>query len=106
MTMLATVMNAAAKRAAKTAAATLIGAAALGLAAPAFAQRGSQPVHISVGGDSVVSKSIVLPLDKAAIVELPEAAAIEQVHAELLADGFAEGDLTDYSTPATINWPS
>lgn len=75
MTMLATVMNAAAKRAAKTAAATLIGAAALGLAAPAFAQRGSQPVHISVGGDSVVSKSIVLPLDKAAIVELPEAAA-------------------------------
>ncbi len=75
MTMLAKVMNAAAGRAAKAAAATLIGAAALGLAAPAFAQRGSQPVHISVGGDSVVSKSIVLPLDKAAIVELPEAAA-------------------------------
>ena len=75
MSMLAKVMNAAAGRVAKTAAAALLGAAAMGLAAPASAQRGSQPVRISVGGDSAVSKSIVLPLDKAAIVELPEAAA-------------------------------
>ena len=45
------------------------------VATPATAQRGSQPVSIDTGGTSVVSKSIVLPLDKAAIVELPRAAA-------------------------------
>lgn len=42
---------------------------------PAHAQRGSQPVRIDTGGQSAVSKSLVLPLDKAAIVELPQAAA-------------------------------
>lgn len=42
---------------------------------PALAQRGTQPVRIDMGGTSAVSKSIVLPLDKAAIVELPYAAA-------------------------------
>ncbi len=46
-----------------------------GFASPAAAQRGSQPVRIDTGGESAVSKSIVLPLDKAAIVELPYAAS-------------------------------
>lgn len=40
------------------------------------------------------------------ILELPEAAAIERVHEELLSDGFAEGDRTDFETPAAANWPS
>ena len=75
MTLLAKVTGAAGSYLAKTAAAALLGAAALGLSAPAFAQRGSQPVRIDMGGESAVSKSIVLPLDKAAIVELPQAAA-------------------------------
>jgi pilus assembly protein CpaC len=44
-------------------------------AMPASAQRGAQPVQIDIGGESSVSKSIVLPLNKAAIVELPQAAA-------------------------------
>jgi len=44
-------------------------------AAPAMAQRGAHPVRIDIGGESAVSKSIVLPLNKAAIVELPQAAA-------------------------------
>ena len=50
-------------------------ASALGLSMPAAAQRGSQPVRIDAGGEGAVSKSIVLPLNKAAIVELPQAAA-------------------------------
>lgn len=41
----------------------------------AWAQRGSQPVRIDAGGESAVSKSLVLPLNKAAIVELPQAAS-------------------------------
>jgi len=50
---------------------------ALGMVAPskAAAQRGIQQVRIDTGGSSSVSKSIILPLDKAAIVELPYAAA-------------------------------
>jgi pilus assembly protein CpaC len=44
-------------------------------ASPAAAQRGSQRVRIDTGGASNVSRSLVLPLDKAAIVELPYAAA-------------------------------
>lgn len=40
----------------------------------AWAQRGSQPVRIDNGGESAVSKSLVLPLNKAAIVDLPHAA--------------------------------
>lgn len=51
------------------------GVAALSMAPSSFAQTGAYPVSIDVGGDSVVSKSIVLPLNKAAIVELPRAAA-------------------------------
>ena len=42
---------------------------------PAFAQHGSRAASIDIGGESVVSKSIVLPLNKAAIVDLPRAAA-------------------------------
>ncbi|MEE2690501.1 MAG: type II and III secretion system protein family protein [Pseudomonadota bacterium] len=51
-------------------------AALAGLAvSPAQAQRGAYPVQIDTGGDSAVSKSIVLPLNKAAIVDLPRAAS-------------------------------
>lgn len=75
MPILAKVMTATRMHAAKTVASVMFGAAALGLVAPAVAQRGSQPVHIDVGGQSEVSKSIILPLHKAAIVELPHAAA-------------------------------
>ena len=42
---------------------------------PAAAQYGNKEVHIDTGGQSAVSKSIVLPLDKAAVVELPLPAA-------------------------------
>jgi pilus assembly protein CpaC len=41
---------------------------------PAAAQRGTQSVRIDTGGVSNVSQSIVLPLNKAAIVDLPQAA--------------------------------
>ena len=54
----------------------IIGAAALAsaaIASPANAQ--SRTVTIDTGGASSVSKSIVLPLNKAAIVELPRAAS-------------------------------
>jgi len=42
---------------------------------PAAAQHGNKEVRIDTGGESAVSKSLVLPLDKAAIVELPLPAA-------------------------------
>ena len=42
---------------------------------PAAAQRGAYPVKIDGGGATEVSKSLVLPLNKAAVVELPQAAA-------------------------------
>ena len=45
------------------------------LVQPAAAQRSAQPVRIDVGGETDVSRSIVLPLNKAAIVELPNPAA-------------------------------
>ena len=58
---------------------TAFGAAlAMTLAAalqPVAAQYGNKEVRIDTGGQSAVSKSIVLPLDKAAIVELPLPAA-------------------------------
>ena len=41
----------------------------------AQAQRGAYPVRVDTGGESAVSQSIVLPLNKAAIVELPRGAA-------------------------------
>jgi len=50
-------------------------ASALALSTTASAQTGSTPVRVDTGGQSVVSKSIVLPLNKAAIVELPRAAS-------------------------------
>lgn len=53
---------------------------------PAMAQRGAQPVRIDLGGESPVSKSIVLPLNKAAIVELPQAAADVLVSQPTLVD--------------------
>ncbi len=40
------------------------------------------------------------------ILELPEAADIERVHDELRADGFVDGERTDFDTPAAANWPS
>ncbi len=45
------------------------------ITSPAFAQRGNKEVSIDFGGDSAYSKSIVLPLNKAAIIDLPSAAA-------------------------------
>lgn len=39
------------------------------------AQTGAYPAKINFGGDSVVSRDIVLPLNKAAIIELPKDAA-------------------------------
>lgn len=44
-------------------------------ATSAEAQSGTQTAHIDTGGKNVVSKSIVLPLNKAAIVDLPRAAS-------------------------------
>lgn len=48
---------------------------ALAPASPAAAQSGAKSASIDFGGASEVSRSIVLPLNKAAIVELPRAAA-------------------------------
>ncbi len=64
-----------AKKAIGPFAALAAGVAAMSFAAPVHAQTGAYPVKIDVGGESVVSKSIILPLNKAAIVELPQAAA-------------------------------
>ena len=47
----------------------------IGMTATAHAQSGSRAVKIDYGGSSAVSKSVVLPLNKAAIVELPKAAS-------------------------------
>lgn len=43
--------------------------------APAYAQKSRTDATINFGGTGAASKSIVLPLNKAAIVELPQAAA-------------------------------
>ncbi|MGE0408822.1 MAG: type II and III secretion system protein family protein [Amphiplicatus sp.] len=58
----------------KGAAAALAALAGVGLAS-AHAQHGAYPATVDLGGSAAVSKSIVLPLNKAAIVELPRAAA-------------------------------
>lgn len=51
-------------------------AAAMALSVvPAAAQRAKSESRIDLGGDSAASRSIVLPLNKAAIVELPTAAS-------------------------------
>ncbi len=46
-----------------------------GVVSPALAQKGRAEAVINFGGSGAASKSIVLPLNKAAIVELPQAAA-------------------------------
>ncbi|MEX0646103.1 MAG: type II and III secretion system protein family protein [Parvularculaceae bacterium] len=48
---------------------------ATAVATPAAAQHGAYPATVDLGGETQVSKSIVLPLNKAAIVELPRPAA-------------------------------
>ena len=53
----------------------LAGVASITLASPVMAQSGAYQPRIDLGGESVVSKSIVLPLNKAAIVELPNPVA-------------------------------
>ena len=40
------------------------------------------------------------------ILELPETSAIEVVREDFQDDGFIEGELTDFETPAAANWPS
>jgi pilus assembly protein CpaC len=52
----------------------LVLAAFAGLS-PALAQRAASESRVSLGGDGAASRSIVLPLNKAAIVELPQPAA-------------------------------
>ncbi len=59
----------------RTIVAALAGVFAVSAAmSPAAAQRGTQSVRIDTGGASNVSQSIILPLNKAAIVELPQPA--------------------------------
>ncbi|MEO1707170.1 MAG: type II and III secretion system protein family protein, partial [Pseudomonadota bacterium] len=53
----------------------VVAAAVMTLIQPAAAQRGINQVKIDMGGESEYSKSIVLPLNKAAIVNLPSSAA-------------------------------
>lgn len=50
-------------------------ALSVGALSPALAQKSQREVNIDFGGAGAASRSIVLPLDKAAIVELPRAAA-------------------------------
>ena len=52
-----------------------LAALASGVMTPATAQKSRAEATIDFGGVGAVSRSIVLPLDKAAIVELPQAAA-------------------------------
>lgn len=76
----------------------LAGAAAL----PASAQRGSQPVRIDTGGETAVSKSLVLPLNKAAIVELPHAAADVLVSQPTVVDAVVRSPRRVYLLGLTI----
>lgn len=55
--------------------AALAAMAAFAASAPAAAQSGPAPAAIDFGGASATSRRIVLPLNKAAIVELPHAAS-------------------------------
>ncbi|MEM8935310.1 MAG: type II and III secretion system protein family protein [Pseudomonadota bacterium] len=61
-------------------------AAAALIISPAAAQVGAYPVKIDMGGESAVSKSIVLPLNKAAIVELPRPSADVLVSSPAIVD--------------------
>lgn len=71
-------------------------------ATPASAQRGAQPVAIDVGGESAVSKSLVLPLNKAAIVELPHAAADVLVSQPAVVDAVVRSPRRVYLLGLTI----
>lgn len=53
----------------------LAAAAVIGFSEPAYAQKSRAEATINFGGVGAASKSIVLPLNKAAIVELPQAAS-------------------------------
>ncbi len=75
MKLINKIKNIASAMAGKAACAAIASVLVIAAASPAEAQRGAQPVRIDTGGSSAVSKSIVLPLNKAAIVELPYAAA-------------------------------
>ena len=76
MTRATNVMNRAGAIAGKLLTLACVGVLAMAVSPnEAYAQRGAHPVNIDMGGESVVSKSLVLPLNKAAIVELPHAAA-------------------------------
>lgn len=77
--------------------------AVIGLTAtPTLAQRGSQPVRIDTGGESAVSKSIVLPLNKAAIVELPQAASDVLVSQPTVVDAVVRSPRRVYLLGLTI----
>ena len=71
-------------------------------ASPAAAQRGSQPVRIDMGGESAVSQSIILPLNKAAIVELPQAAADVLVSQPTVVDAVVRSPRRVYLLGLTI----
>jgi len=72
------------------------------VATPAMAQRGIQPVRIDTGGTSDVSKSIILPLNKAAIVELPYAAADVLVSQPTVVDAVVRSPRRVYLLGLTI----
>ena len=74
----------------------------VGASTPAMAQRGAQPVRIDTGGESAVSKSIVLPLNKAAIVELPRAAADVLVSQPTVVDAVVRSPRRVYLLGLTI----
>ena len=69
---------------------------------PALAQRGSQPARIDTGGVSAVSKSIILPLNKAAIVELPQAAADVLVSQPTIVDAVVRSPRRVYLLGLTV----
>ena len=74
-----------------------------GMAAlPASAQRGAQPVRIDSGGETAVSKSLILPLNKAAIVELPQAAADVLVSQPAVVDAVVRSPRRVYLLGLTI----
>jgi len=71
-------------------------------ASPAAAQRGAYPVTIDGGGETAVSKSLVLPLNKAAIVELPQAAADVLVSQPTVVDAVVRSPRRVYLLGLTI----
>lgn len=103
MTFVANAFNAIGARAGKILVLAAAGAFALSaVLSPASAQRGSQPVRIDMGGESAVSKSIILPLNKAAIVELPQAAADVLVSQPTVVDAVVRSPKRVYLLGLTI----